>query len=525
MNSAAPVHSTSVGGTNPVFVHRARRVGRIAVFIGSVVFVIVPIRWIFKVPLLGEQIPAFTPAHSMGLVFTLSIVLSILCLYSRISFAIPTVLSAIVVLCSVLVFAAYLLPGPSFSDSVVLLFDPIEHTSRISPNGALCLLSASASVFLLSTFRERAIYVAQSFALVCATVSALAMIGHAYSLQPLYGISDYSQMSVPGAICNFLFSLGVMCVMPDRGLTRILVTNGPAGVMSRRMFTAAALVPPVLGFLALIPSAQWQWYDLPFAVVLVVMATILLFAIVVGVTSHRVERADIFRQQAEEQVRLSRERLRELSAHIQVMQEEERIRIAREVHDELGQSLTALKMDLSMLRKTVPERVDIERRIHSMNDVLNGTIRSVQRISSELRPSVLDDLGLAAAIEWQAREFEKRSGLCCSILLPTTDMSINASQATALFRVFQEALTNVARHANARTVDVELLELYGEDVSAVRLRVHDDGVGFDEAQMTSGHSLGLMGMRERAALAGGTFEMESAPGAGMTVIVTMPQIA
>src|SRR5581483_186836 len=249
-------------------------------------------------------------------------------------------------------------------------------------------------------------------------------------------------------------------------------------------------------------------------------ASILFFAIVVTVTSRRLEWTDGFRISAERDLRDSRERLRELSAHIQVMQEEERVRIAREVHDELGQSLTALKMDVAMLGKQLAPSEEVERRMASMLDLVNGTIRSVQRISAELRPSVLDDLGLVAAIEWQAKEFEERSGIACILDLPTEDFTAQGAQATALFRIFQETLTNVARHAEASMVEVQLRK----SMSQIELRVRDNGVGIDLDNLTNAESLGVMGMRERAALTGGTLTIESSPGAGMTVIVRMPAL-
>jgi signal transduction histidine kinase len=377
------------------------------------------------------------------------------------------------------------------------------------------------AALLLASSRNRALLWAQTFALVCALVAALALIGHAYTIEPLYGIRDYSQMSVAGALHHFLLAAALLCVRPDRGMTRILVTQSSAGVMSRRLYATALIVPPVLGFFTIITSGIWKWYDISFGIVLFVIASIVLFVAVVAATSLRMERADHFRLRAEDDLRASRERLRELSAYTQVMQEEERVRIAREVHDELGQSLTALKMDVAMLRKQVPAREDIERRMNSMIELVNGTIQSVQRISSELRPSVLDDLGLAAAIEWQAREFEKRSGLRCHVQLPIYEIVTNPSQATALFRIFQETLTNVARHANATQVDVRLRE----EQETIQLRVRDDGIGVVDFEVTTNSSLGLMGMRERAALAGGSLDMESTPGAGMTVTVTMPKIA
>jgi signal transduction histidine kinase len=525
MSNSSGKPSIPFMGSNPAFVLRARRVGLAAAYLGILFALTGPVSWLINVPILRPTIPDFTPTHSLGLFFSLFLALSVILLYYQRGIGIVKVLSWIIFLSTAIVVLDYGTSGRlPFADFIRLL-DPVENPNKIGPNGALCLLLSSLSVLLLTARGTRAIYFAQAAALLSASVAALALMGHAYSIEPLYGIKDYSQMSVPGALGRVLMSVALMCVRPDEGFLRILVTNGPAGVMGRRLYSAALLVPPFLGFLALTSSQVWNWYELPFAIVLLVTTSITLFALVVAVTSRRLESADISRQFAEEDLRASRERLRELSAYTQVMQEEERVRIAREVHDELGQSLTALKMDVAMLRKQVPASEDMERRINSINELVNGTIQSVRRISSELRPSVLDDLGLAAAIEWQAREFEKRSGLNCHVEIPEYEIATNPSQATALFRIFQETLTNVARHAKASSVEVLLSERSGSTGNPfVLLRVHDDGIGFDDQNLAITQSLGLMGMRERATLAGGTLDLAGALGEGMTVTVTMPKI-
>ena len=408
MNYSSSEPSISFLSANPAFLLRARRVGLAAAYLGILFSLTGPLSTLLNVPILRSSIPVFTPTHSLGLFFSLSLALSVILLYYRLGIGIAKTLSWIILLSTALVILDYATPGGLPFASFIRLLDPVENPNKIGPNGALCILLSSVSALLLMARSSRAIYFAQAAALLSASVAGLALMGHAYEIEPLYGIKDYSQMSVAGAMGRVLTSVALMCVRPEQGFLRILVTNGPAGVMGRRLYSAALLVPPFLGFLVPTSSQVWNWYALPFAIVLLVTTSITLFALVVMVTSRRLERADISRQIVEDDLLASRERLRELSAYTQVMQEEERVRIAREVHDELGQSLTALKMDVAMLRKQVPVTEDMERRMDSMIELVNGTIQSVRRISSELRPSVLDDLGLAAAIEWQAREFEKR---------------------------------------------------------------------------------------------------------------------
>jgi PAS domain S-box-containing protein len=222
-------------------------------------------------------------------------------------------------------------------------------------------------------------------------------------------------------------------------------------------------------------------------------------------------------KRAEQELRASSEQLRNLAAHLLSVREEERARISREVHDELGQSLTAVKMDLAWLAGRLPRRNgQMLKRIRSTRQLADSIIQSVRRISTELRPAVLD-LGLAAAVEWQVQDFEARSGIQCKVRLLTREVfASNAS--TAMFRIFQETLTNVARHAKATRVEV----VKQKRRDRVVLMVRDNGRGFDEEDPTISKSLGLLGMRERAAILGGQVNISSTPGKGTTVTAWIP---
>jgi signal transduction histidine kinase len=217
------------------------------------------------------------------------------------------------------------------------------------------------------------------------------------------------------------------------------------------------------------------------------------------------------------------DRLRALTGHIEAAREEERTAMAREIHDELGQSLTAMKMDVAWLGRHVQagpgtREGAVEARISGMSTLIDGVVQQVRRISAELRPGVLDDLGLAAAIEWQTRDFSERSGVACTAQSNVSDMRFDRNLSTAVFRILQEALTNVARHAQAAHVDVSLVEEAGR----LRLEVLDDGLGIQGDVLARSTSLGLLGMHERAHRLGGTLSVSSRPGKGTSIVVNMP---
>ncbi len=223
----------------------------------------------------------------------------------------------------------------------------------------------------------------------------------------------------------------------------------------------------------------------------------------------------------EQELERSFAQLRALAARVQAAREDERKAVAREIHDELGQALTSIKIDLSALVRDDTRACVQSKRVESMLKLLDDTIQSVRRLATQLRPSILDHLGLAAAIEWAAAEFEERSGIKCEFQLPEAELPIPSDQVTALFRIFQETLTNVSRHAEATCVKVRLYA----DNGAVCLQVEDNGRGMDARRRPDLGSLGIVGMRERALLLGGELTIRSARGAGTMVEVRMPAVA
>ena len=230
------------------------------------------------------------------------------------------------------------------------------------------------------------------------------------------------------------------------------------------------------------------------------------------------------RRRAEDALRSSHEQLRALAARLQAAREEERARLARRIHDDLGHALTALKMDIFWLAKTLsasagrPRAAPIQERLLAMSSLLDQTIESVRETASELRPGVLDDFGLSAALEWQTRQFEGRTGIHTTFAGGTSDVPIGHEQSTVVYRICQELLTNVARHADATAVRVAL----GKQASQLVLEVSDNGKGITQEQASSLEALGILGMRERAALLGGEFKIAGAPGKGTQAIVRVP---
>lgn len=228
------------------------------------------------------------------------------------------------------------------------------------------------------------------------------------------------------------------------------------------------------------------------------------------------------RKKAEKELEDSYRAIRRLTDHLQNIREEERTHIAREIHDELGQQLTVMKMDISWINKKIAGSNDIsmKEKTKELMALLDQTVKTVRRISSELRPSLLDDLGLTAAMEWQLHEFGRRSGIKTSLEIPPTDIKLSDSHKTGLFRIFQESLTNVARHSKAKQVDVVL----SQEVKKLVLSITDNGHGFDKQKIAEKKTLGILGMKERTSMIGGSYEITSTPGKGTRVVVTIPLI-
>jgi PAS domain S-box-containing protein len=224
------------------------------------------------------------------------------------------------------------------------------------------------------------------------------------------------------------------------------------------------------------------------------------------------------RKQEEKELRSSREQLRELATRLQTIREEEGTRIAREIHDELGQTLTGLKIDLLWLKKrTSREPVVVNHKLTTMSQRIDTAIQTIRKISTTLRPGVLQ-LGLPAAIDWQTKEFQVLTGIESTVVENLKNGEINELQSTNIFRIFQEILTNIARHARATKISIVLKK----ENNFLILEVQDNGRGILEDELRHTKSLGILGMRERAFLLGGDLDIHGAAGKGTTVVVRIP---
>ncbi|MGV2292553.1 response regulator [Trinickia sp. YCB016] len=224
------------------------------------------------------------------------------------------------------------------------------------------------------------------------------------------------------------------------------------------------------------------------------------------------------RKRIEQELIESREQLRELSNYMEGIREEERKRIAMEIHDELGQLLTALKMDVALMRMRLGDGdAEAKRKSDDMRELVEKTIWMVRNVASHLRPAALN-FGIVSALEWLAEDFGRRTGIACRVRVRGGEPALNDAHATAVFRIVQASLTNVARHAGASRVDVTL----DNDGASLALQIGDDGCGFDPDEAKKGYSYGLLGMQERARLIGASLQIDSAPGTGTVVSIHMP---
>lgn len=224
------------------------------------------------------------------------------------------------------------------------------------------------------------------------------------------------------------------------------------------------------------------------------------------------------RKQVEEKLLSSQEELRNLSAYLESVRETERSKIAREIHDELGQILTAMNIDFAWLKKRLPEDDALKQKLISMRGSLDSAIQTVKRIALELRPGILDDLGLAAAIDWQGQDFQKRTEIEFQLKATGTRLHLDSERTTAMFRIFQEALTNVARHANATKVTVVLKRT----ARRLNMEIRDNGKGIQGTDITSPLSLGLIGIKERVRALRGRVSVSGVDGKGTVVSVSIP---
>jgi PAS domain S-box-containing protein len=226
------------------------------------------------------------------------------------------------------------------------------------------------------------------------------------------------------------------------------------------------------------------------------------------------------RKEAEEELQNSRGELRALAARLQQVREEERTSLARAIHDELSGALTALNMELSLLPSRVTQELTqvVKQNATPMSQEIQRILERVRIIATELRPAVLDQLGLLAALEWEAQQFERRTGIRCEITLPGEEITLGHDRSTAVFRICQEALTNIALHAQATKAIIKV----GREDGNLILEIEDDGKGIDQSEIVNLKSLGLLGMRERALAFGGELQISGAPRPGTLIRLKIP---
>ena len=395
---------------------------------------------------------------------------------------------------------------------------------RMSPASAMNFALLGTALLCLD-HRGRSVRhsTAQYLAVAAAMITLLAFIAYFYGVETPSHITPYAAIALHTVLAFGLLCVGILLARPEEGMVAIFCSDRLGGILARRLLPAAILLPVLAGWIRVMGQRK-GYYGLGFGAALFATTLVILFAALITWAAQALNRIDAERRRAEAVLLDSQRQLRALAARLEAVREEERTCVAREIHDVLAQELTRLKMDITWLDRRLAETGNevksgfIHEKLASMVQVTNSAISSVQKIATDLRPVVLDTLGLPAAIEWQVKDFESHSGTRCLLDLPETDVLPDRERSTALFRILQESLTNIARHAAATEVHVRL----GITPAEASLTITDNGRGIKPAELNDARSVGLLGMRERASLLGGHCQIASNDGEGTRVRVSVP---
>jgi signal transduction histidine kinase len=429
----------------------------------------------------------------------------------------------------------------------------VSFPGRPSPHTAIDFLLVGWALLLIQTSTARAYRVAQVFALIAALIASMALIGYIYNVAFLYSISSYTGMALHTALIFIALSAGILFVHPENELMSFVLSDTAGGMMVRRLLPATIVIPVVAGGLILF-GAREGLYTMAFAVPLCVVASILVLTSLIWRNAWALHCSDTKRKQAEEALRSAyddlerrvEERTIELSrvnenlrteiiehkesetARVQLLrrlvtaQEEERRRISRELHDQTGQHLSALLLGLKTLNKSAGNgQTSLNKSLRQLQELTERLVEDAHHLAWELRPAALDDLGLEMAISTYVEKWSERNSITLDFHSGLNKCRLPPAVETAVYRIVQEALTNVVKHAQANRVSVMLEHRHDE----LLVIVEDNGRGFyPELPFTvkEGGGLGLIGIQERVALVSGKLNIESASGSGATLAIRIP---
>jgi signal transduction histidine kinase len=511
--------------------------------LGILVSSLVLLGWTFNLPVLRSVLPGqpqMVPLTAVAFILTS---LSLATLTRRWKVSLVSMLFAL----AVIVIAVITLT--EYASGLDLRFDSL----RPSPHTATDLLLVGFAL-LLSRRSGRSYRLAQGLALVAALIASLALVGYIYDVAFLYSISAHTGMALHTALIFITLSLGILFIHPEQQLMSFVLSNTAGGMMVRRLLPATIAIPIVAGGL-IIFGARAGLYDMAFAVPLCVVASIVVLTTLIWRSSLALYRADAKRQEAEQALRNAyddleqrvEERTRELSRvnqnlHTEVIQhresetsrlhllrrlvtaqEEERRRISRELHDQTGQQLAALLLGLKTLDNSATGHgsASLHQRVLQLQKLAEQLVDDTHHLAWELRPVALDDLGLEMAISNSVEKWSERHSIAVDFHSSLEKQRLPSAVETAVFRIVQEALTNVFKHAQANRVSVMLEYRYDE----LLVIVEDNGCGFQPEvppTVKERGGLGLIGIHERVALVGGKFNIESEPGSGTTLVIRIP---
>jgi signal transduction histidine kinase len=535
-------------------------VPKVASSLGIAVPSLVLLGWTFNIPILQSILPSQPEMVPNTAVAFILASLSLGTLNGKGKFSVVSVLCALaVVLIALLTIGEYVAGlDPGFDKllfSQRLQISVQSFPGRPSPHTAVDFLLIG-SALLLSRTNGRTYRVAQGLALTAALIASMALVGYIYDVAFLYSISSHTGMALHTALLFIALSLGILFIHPEQQLMSFILSDTAGGTMARHLLPASIAIPIVAGGL-IIFGARAGLYDMAFAVPLCVVASILVLTTLIWRNSTALHRSDAKRNQAEEALRDAyndleqrvEERTRELSrvnenlqteiikhkesetARLELLrrlvtaQEEERRRISRELHDQTGQQLSALLLGLKTLNNSPSNGGNGSASLHNslfqLQKLTERLVEEAHHLAWELRPAALDDLGLETAISNYVEKWSERNSIPLDFHSSLGKLRLPPPVETAVFRIVQEALTNVFKHAQATRVSVMLEYRYDE----LLVIVEDNGCGFQldvPLSVKEPGGLGLVGIRERVALVGGKLNIESEPGSGATLAIRIP---